>query len=73
MVAIIALVRDKNIGVQVFANLDHAEIRHAIIYKVFDLLLFDDNSRDWNNEIYNLYKKGNYIWLLLNVLSVECL
>ena len=59
LVAIIALVRDKNIGVQVFANLDHAEIRHAIIYKVFDLLLFDDNSRDWNNEIYNLYKKSN--------------
>ena len=39
LVAIIALVRDKNIGVQVFANLDGAELRHAIIYKVFDLSL----------------------------------
>ena len=57
LVAIIALVRDKNIGVQVFANLDHAELRHAIIYKVFDLLLFDDDSRDWNNQIYDLYKE----------------
>lgn len=57
LVAIIALVRDKNIGVQVFANLDHAELRHAIIYKVFDLLLFDDDSRDWNNEVYTLYKE----------------
>ena len=44
LVAIIALVRDKNIGVQVFANLDGAELRHAIIYKVFDLLLFDDKT-----------------------------
>ena len=52
LVAIIALVRDKNIGVQVFANLDGAELRHAIIYKVFDLLLFDDDSRDWNSEIF---------------------
>ena len=57
LVAIIALVRDKNIGVQVFANLDGAELRHAIIYKVFDLLLFDDNSRDWNGEVYSLYKE----------------
>tara|TARA_B100001142_G_C14264585_1_gene628427 strand:- start:544 stop:1383 length:840 start_codon:yes stop_codon:yes gene_type:complete len=57
LVAIIALVRDKNIGVQVFANLDGAELRHAIIYKVFDLLLFDDDSRDWNEEVYSLYKE----------------
>ena len=57
LVAIIALVRDKNIGVQVFANLDGAELRHAIIYKVFDLLLFDDDSRDWNGEVYSLYKE----------------
>ena len=57
LVAIIALVRDKNIGIQVFANLDNAEIRHAIIYKIFDLLLFNDNSRDWNKEIYDLYKE----------------
>lgn len=57
LVAIIALIRDKNIGVQVFANLDGAELRHAIIYKVFDLLLFDDDSRDWNGEVYSLYKE----------------
>ncbi|MFL3001629.1 MAG: serine hydrolase [Cytophagales bacterium] len=62
LVAIIALIRDKNIGVQVFANLDHAELRHAIIYKVFDLLLFDDDSRDWNNEVYTLYKERSEIY-----------
>ncbi len=59
LVAIIAMVRDKNIGVQVFANMDGAELRHAIIYKVFDLLLFDDDSRDWNKEVYDLYDERN--------------
>ena len=40
LVAIIAMVRDKNIGLQVFANMDGAELRHALVYKIFDLLLF---------------------------------
>ena len=57
LVAIIALIRDKNIGVHVFSNLDNAELRHAIIYKVFDLLVFDDDTRDWNNEIFKLYRE----------------
>ena len=57
LVAIIAMVRDKNIGVQVFANMDGAELRHALVYKIFDLLLFDDNSRDWNSEVFELYNE----------------
>ena len=57
LVAIIAMVRDKNIGLQVFANMDGAELRHALVYKIFDLLLFDDNSRDWNSEVFELYKE----------------
>ncbi|MBU82791.1 MAG: hypothetical protein CMB88_03360 [Flammeovirgaceae bacterium] len=55
LVAIIGLIRDKNIGIQVFANLDHAELRHAIMYKVMDLFLFNDDSRDWNKEVFDLY------------------
>lgn len=55
LVAIIGLIRDKKIGVHVFANLDHAELRHAIMYKVMDLFVFDDDSRDWNKEIFDLY------------------
>ena len=55
LVAIIGLIRDKNIGIHVFANLDHAELRHAIMYKVMDLLLFNDDSRDWNKEVFDLY------------------
>ena len=57
LVAIIGLIRDKNIGVHVFSNLDNAELRHAIIYKVFDLLVFDDDTNDWNNQIFKLYKE----------------
>ena len=55
LVAIIGLIRDKNIGIHVFANLDHAELRHAIRYKVMDLFLFNDDSRDWNKEVFDLY------------------
>ena len=53
--AIIGLLRDHNLGVYVFGNLDHAEVRHALMYKVFDVFAFDDESRDWNAEMLELY------------------
>jgi CubicO group peptidase (beta-lactamase class C family) len=53
--AIIGLLRDKNLGVYIFGNLDHAEVRHALMYKVFDLFAFNDNSRDWSSEFKKLY------------------
>lgn len=54
--AIAALIRDKKIGVYVFGNLDHAEARHGIIYKTFDVLGFNDpNGRDWNAEFKKMY------------------
>jgi CubicO group peptidase (beta-lactamase class C family) len=53
--AFVGLMRDKKIGVYIFGNLDHAEARHALMYKVFDLLGFDDNSRDWNADVKKLY------------------
>ena len=55
LVAIVGLLRDKDIAVYVFANLDHAELRHAIMYKAIDLYAFDDDGRDWHKEIYDLY------------------
>ena len=55
--AIIGLLRDKNLGVYIFGNLDHAEVRHALMYKVFDLFAFNDNSRDWSSEFKTLYDK----------------
>ena len=53
--ALIGLMRDKNLGVYIFGNLDHAEVRHALMYKVFDLFAFNDNSRDWSSEFKTLY------------------
>ena len=53
--AIVGLLRDKKLGVYIFGNLDHAEARHALMYKVFDLFAFNDNSRDWTAEIKKLY------------------
>jgi CubicO group peptidase (beta-lactamase class C family) len=54
--AIVALLRDKKIGVYVFGNLDHAEARHAIVYKTFDTLAFNDaNGRDWNADFKKMY------------------
>ena len=53
--AIVGLMRDKKLGVYIFGNLDHAELRHALMYKVFDVFGFDDNSRDWSSEFKTLY------------------
>lgn len=36
MVAIAGLVRDERLGIIVLSNLDHAEVRHALMYRVFD-------------------------------------
>ena len=58
-VAITGLIHDKKVAVYVFANLDHAELRHAIMYKAFDLYAFDDDSRNWNEEVFNFYSKRN--------------
>ena len=62
LVAIAGIVHEKDMAVYVFANLDHAELRHAILYKAIDLFAFEDDSRDWHNEFFNLYqgfKKSN--------------
>jgi hypothetical protein len=37
MVAILGMIPEEGIGVYIMANLDHVEIRHALIYDVFDL------------------------------------
>jgi CubicO group peptidase (beta-lactamase class C family) len=62
LVAIAGIMHDKKVAVYVFANLDHAELRHAILYKALDLYGFNDDSRDWHTEVFNLYdgfKKKN--------------
>jgi hypothetical protein len=54
MVAIAGLIREKNHGVYVLANLDHAELRHALMYRVFDAYL-GRPPRDWSADLRVLY------------------
>ncbi len=55
LVALTGIIHDKDVAVYVFANLDHAELRHAIMYKAMDLYAFKDDNRDWHKEIFKLY------------------
>ncbi|HEX5152740.1 MAG TPA: serine hydrolase [Parafilimonas sp.] len=54
-VAILGLIPDENFGVYIFANMDHTEIRHAIMYKAMDLFVFNDDANDWSKDFYKLY------------------
>ena len=54
MVAIVGLIREERLGVVVLANTDHAELRHALMYKAFDLYL-GNAPRDWSAELRTLY------------------
>jgi CubicO group peptidase (beta-lactamase class C family) len=54
MVAIAGLIRDRNLGVFVLANLDHTELRHALMYRVFDAYL-GRPARDWSADMRTLY------------------
>ncbi len=63
--AIIGLMPDEKVGVYVLGNLDHAEFRHALMYKAFDLFAGTrgEPARDWSAEFLTLYgdaaKRGN--------------
>jgi CubicO group peptidase (beta-lactamase class C family) len=54
MVAIHGVVRDERLGVYVLGNLDHTELRHAIMYTVFDRYA-GQSDRDWSAEFLKLY------------------
>ena len=56
--AIIGLIPDEHFGVFIFGNLDHAELRHALMYKAMDLWCFNDNTKNWSADFYSLYKKN---------------
>jgi CubicO group peptidase (beta-lactamase class C family) len=57
MSAIIGLLPDRRVGVFVLANLDHVELRHALMYKVFDLYA-GNVARDWSAELRALFARG---------------
>ena len=55
LVAIAGMIPDEHLAIYIFGNLDHSEIRHALMYKAFDLWCFHDNKNDWGNEFFRLY------------------
>ena len=57
-VAIVGLVPARWLGVVVFANRDHAELRHAIMWKVFDAYV-GAPDRDWSVELKALYDSAD--------------
>ncbi len=56
MSAIIGLLPDDRVGVVVLANQDHAELRHALLLRAFDMYL-GEPSRDWSTDLHQLYTK----------------
>ncbi|MBS1576906.1 MAG: serine hydrolase [Bacteroidetes bacterium] len=56
LVAIHGMIPEQQCSIYIFGNLDHTEIRHALMFKAFDLWCFNDNSKDWSNDFYKLYR-----------------
>lgn len=55
LIALHAQLPDASLGYYFLGNYDHAEVRHALMYKAFDLFALG-GSRDWSTEIQALYK-----------------
>ncbi len=54
MSAMIGLIPARRMGVYILANRDHAELRHALLFRAFDLAA-GRPARDWSSEIKALY------------------
>ncbi|RMG21697.1 MAG: serine hydrolase [Bacteroidetes bacterium] len=54
-IAQIGLIQQEGLGYYFLGNLDHAEVRHALMYKVFDLFGPEKKGRDWSSELLALY------------------
>ena len=58
MCAIIGLMPNEHLGVYVLENLDHAELRHALMYRAFDLYNAGPGpARDWSAEVSALFAR----------------
>lgn len=53
-VAINAQMPEENIAVYIFGNLDHVELRHALMFKTIDYFALGGN-RDWSKDLLKLY------------------
>lgn len=58
MVAIAGIIRSENVAMYAFGNLDHAELRHSIMYTVFDLYTKGKSEDNWNVELKKLYERN---------------
>ena len=56
MVAIMGLVHEDGFGVFVSGNLDHSEIRHALMYKAIDTWVTGP-GRDWSTDLLAIYDR----------------
>jgi CubicO group peptidase (beta-lactamase class C family) len=54
MSALLALVPQERLGMVVYLNLDHAELRHALMYRIVDAFLGAE-PRDWSTELRAVY------------------
>ena len=54
LVALNGMMVDKKTGVYILANLDHAEVRHALMYKAFDFFTLGGDT-DWSAVFLKLY------------------
>lgn len=55
--AIVGLLPDRRLGVAILTNLDHSELRHALMYTVFDRYLPPDRAtHDWSAEMQTMYR-----------------
>ena len=54
-VAICGLINDEHFGVYIFANRDHTELRHALMYKAMDLWVWGDTKNDWSKDMFGMY------------------
>ncbi|HEX5870424.1 MAG TPA: serine hydrolase domain-containing protein, partial [Longimicrobium sp.] len=55
MTALVAMVPEEKLGLVVLINLDHAELRHALMYRIIDAYL-GGPARDWSAELRPLYQ-----------------
>ncbi len=54
MSAIVGMVPGEDLGVVVFINADHIELRHALMYEVFDRVLGGE-TKDWSAHLRGLF------------------
>lgn len=60
MSAILGLMPEEDVGVVVFINADHIELRHALMYETFDRVINAKDGgkpRDWSGELRALYNQ----------------